>query len=152
MHCPRGQWCPGPRIMRAHPCPLCYPGPPWAIGLPRPTLSDTYRSQPRSQPVNRAPAPLQMGFEPTFPPTANDLHFVNLTNPLTHITLTLGSLVWESLLPPITHHTMHSTFTPYTQTRWPYSLIKYIFHSSTHIPSLITAILLTASPNYLVIP
>ena len=33
-------------------------------------LSDTHHSQPRSQPVNRAPAPLQMGIEPTFPPTA----------------------------------------------------------------------------------
>ena len=33
-------------------------------------LSDTHRSQPRSQPVNRTPAPLQMGFEPTFAPTA----------------------------------------------------------------------------------
>ena len=32
--------------------------------------SDTHHSQPRSQPVNRAPAPLQTGFEPTFPPTA----------------------------------------------------------------------------------
>ena len=37
------------------------------LGYP---LSDTHRSQPRSQPVNRAPAPLQMGFEPTSPPTA----------------------------------------------------------------------------------
>ena len=33
-------------------------------------LSDTHRSQPRSQPVNRTPAPLQTGFEPTFTPTA----------------------------------------------------------------------------------
>ncbi len=28
---------PVPRIMRAHPCPLRYPGPPWTLGLPRPT-------------------------------------------------------------------------------------------------------------------
>ena len=28
---------PGPRTKQAHPCPLRYPGPPWALGLPRPT-------------------------------------------------------------------------------------------------------------------
>ena len=68
-----------------HPCPLRYPGPPWALGLPRPTslcpgypLSDTHRSQPRSQPVNRAPAPLQAGFEPTFPPTAKRPPFLSI--------------------------------------------------------------------------
>ena len=33
-------------------------------------LSDTHRSQPRSQPVTRTPAPLQRGFGPTLAPTA----------------------------------------------------------------------------------
>ncbi len=48
--------------------PLAYRGRlAWCPGYP---LSDTHRSQPRSQPVNRAPAPLQTGFEPTFAPTA----------------------------------------------------------------------------------
>ena len=76
-HCPRGHWRYGSRFKRAHPCPLRYPGPSWALGLPRPTspvpgcpLSDTHRSQPRSQPVNRTPAPLQTGFGPTPAPTA----------------------------------------------------------------------------------
>ena len=36
-HCPRGHWRSGSRIMRAHPCPLRYPGPSWALGLPQPT-------------------------------------------------------------------------------------------------------------------
>jgi len=59
----------------------------------------------------------------------NDLHFVNLTNPLTHIILTPGSLGWASLFTPITHRTMHSTFTPYTQARWPHSLNMFPFNS-----------------------
>ena len=79
----------------------------------------------------------------------NDFHFVNLTNPLTHITLTPGSLGRESLLPPITHRTMHSTITPFTQTCWPHSLNMSPYHFT---PSLNSAILLTTSPNYLVLP
>ena len=47
--------------------PLAYRG--QLARCPGYPLSDTHRSQPRSQPVNRAPAPLQTGFEPTFPPT-----------------------------------------------------------------------------------
>ena len=92
MHCPRGQWRPGPRIMRVTHAHYAIPAPPlgpWPTAakavptarFPLPEsdsrlarcpgypLSDTHRSQPRSQPVNRAPAPLQTGFEPTFPPT-----------------------------------------------------------------------------------
>ena len=38
-------------------------------------LSDTHRSQPRSKPVNRTPAPLQTGFGPTLAPTAKRLPF-----------------------------------------------------------------------------
>ena len=64
----------------------------------------------------------------------NDLLLVNLTNPLTNIKLTPGSLGWESLLPPIIHRTMHSTFTPYTlRPAGPYSLIVHIFHFLIHI-------------------
>ena len=76
-HCPRGQWRPGPRIMRATRAHYAIPAPHGPLAyrgrLARCTgypLSDTHRSQPRSQPVNRAPAPLQTGFEPTFAPTA----------------------------------------------------------------------------------
>ncbi len=72
---------PGP-ASAGHPCPLHYPGPPWALGLPARCpgypLSDTHRSQPRSQPVNSAPAPLQAGFEPTSPPTAKRLPFLSI--------------------------------------------------------------------------
>ncbi len=38
-------------------------------------LSDTHLSQPRSQPVNRAPAPLKTGFGPTLAPTTKRLPF-----------------------------------------------------------------------------
>ena len=89
-------WCPGPlpwvpapnalptwlmapraprqRVTRAHyaiPAPhgsLAYRG--RLARCPGYPLSDTHRSQPRSQPVNRAPALLQAGIEPTSPPTA----------------------------------------------------------------------------------
>ena len=37
LHCPRGLWRPGPRISGS-PVPTTYPGPPWALGLPRPTI------------------------------------------------------------------------------------------------------------------
>ena len=88
-HCPRGLWRPGPRISGS-PVPTTYPGAPWALGLPRPTspvhpLSDTHLSQPRSQPVNRAPAPLQMGSSLLPHQQQNDFHFVNLTIPLTQL-------------------------------------------------------------------
>ena len=68
-------WPMAPRAPQhaGHPCPLRYPSPHWTLGrlerCPGYPLSDTHRSQPRSQPVNRAPAPLQTGFEPTSPPT-----------------------------------------------------------------------------------
>ena len=77
MHCPRSQWRPSPRIMRVTRAHYAIPAPTGPLAYrgrlarcPGYPLSDTHRSPPRSQPVNRAPAPLQTGFEPTFPPTA----------------------------------------------------------------------------------
>ena len=130
---------PFPRVTRAHYAipaphgPLAYRGRlARCLGYP---LSDTHRSQPRSQPVNRAPAPLQAGSSLHSHQQQNDFHFINLTNPATHFTLTPESLGRESLLPPITHRTMHSTITPNTQTRWPHSLnMPPFLNSSTHTP------------------
>ena len=142
---------PGP-ASAGHPCPLHYPGPPhgplaYHGRLARCTHSAilTVRSH--------APYPSTGLLHPSnwvssLPPhqQQNDFHFVNLTNPLTHIKLTLGSLGRESLLPPITHRTMHSTFAPNTQTRWPHSLNMYHYTLNTHT-SLNPDILLTTSPN-----
>ena len=82
MHCPRGQWRPGSRIMRATRAHYAIPAPNGPLAYrgrlarcPGYPLSDTHHSQPRSQPVNRAPAPLQTGFEPKFPPTAKRPQF-----------------------------------------------------------------------------
>ena len=140
-HCPRGHWRYGSRFKRAHTCPLRYPGPSWALGLPRPTSPvpgvptkrcDTMRSH--------APSPSTGLLHPSKRVSGlhshqqqKDLHFVNLANPLTDFTLTPGSLGWESLLRPITHRTMHTTFTPFTQARWP-SLIQHVsIQYSSHI-------------------
>ena len=81
-HCPRGLWRPGPRISGS-PVPTALSWPPHGplayhgrrARCPGYPLSDTHLSQPRSQPVNRAPAPLQTGIEPTSPPTATRLPF-----------------------------------------------------------------------------
>ena len=57
--------------------------------------------QPRSQPVNRLLHPSK-GFVPSFDTNNKPTSvLVNLTNPLTAPTLTLGYLGWDSLLPPI---------------------------------------------------
>ncbi len=70
---PMAPRAPHQRVTRAHytiPAPhgpLAYHG--RLARCPGYPLSDTHLSQPRSQPVNRAPAPLQMGIEPTSPPT-----------------------------------------------------------------------------------
>ena len=161
LHCPRGPWRPGP-ASAGHPCPLRYPGPPWALGLPRPTSPvPGVPTKQNSTSHSHTPSPSTGLLHPSewvsslhSPQQQNDLHFVNLTNPLTHFTLTPGSLGRESLLPPITHRTMHSPITPFTQTRWPHSLNMSPPHnSSTHThTSLNPSILLTASPNYLVLP
>ena len=101
-------------------------------------LSDTHRSQPRSQPSTGLLHPSKWVSSLHSHQQQNDLHVVNLTNTLTHITLTPGSLGRESLLPPITHRTMHSPITPFSQTRWPHSpnMFPLPFHTSTLITEL----------------
>ena len=131
---------PGP-ASAGHPCPRRYPGPPWALGLPQPTspvpgvptqrYSPFVATLPTRQQGSCTPPNGFGAYIPTNSKTTSI--FVNLTNPLTHITLTPGSLGWESLLPPITHRTMHSTFAPYTQTRWPHSLNMFPPHNSSLI-------------------
>ena len=144
MHCPRGQWCPGPRIMRATHAHYAIPAPHGPLA---------YRGRlarcPHSAILtvrSHAPNPSTGLLHPSKRVSSlrshqqqNDFHFVNLTNPLTHISLTPGSLGRESLLPPITHRTMHSTFAPFTQTRWPHSLNVFISLSTllnSHIAEL----------------
>ena len=81
-HCPRGLRHPGPRTQQVTRARYAIPAPHGPLAYhgrqarcPGYPLSDTHRSQPRSQPVNRAPAPLQTGIEPTSPPTAKRLPF-----------------------------------------------------------------------------
>ena len=129
-----------------HPCPLPNPAPHGTLAYhgrqarcPGYPLSDTHHSQPRSQPVNRAPAPLQTGSSLHSHQQQNDFHFVNLTNPANStLKLTPGTLGRESLLPPITPRTMHSPFTPnthrpagLTHTHVPYALLNST-HQHTH--------------------
>ena len=159
VHCLRGIRRPGPRISGS-PVPTMLSRPPWALGLRRPTspvpgvptqrYSPFVATLPTRQQGSCTPPKWVRAYIPTNSKTTSI--FVNLTHPLTHIILTPGSLGRESLLPPITHRTMHSTITPYTQARWPHSLnMSPPRNSSTHT-SLFTAILLTTSPNYLVLP
>ena len=143
---------PGP-ASAGHPCPLRHPGPPWVLGLPRPTspvprvptqrYSPFAATLPTRQQGSCTPPSGYRAYVPTNSKTTSI--FVNLTNPLTHIKLTPGSLGRDSLLPPITHRTMHSTFTPDTQARWPHSLNMFPFtthhshiadhcHSADYIP------------------
>ena len=69
--------------------------------------------QPRSQPVNELLHPSKRLCAFSQHQQQNDLLLLNLTNPLINITLTPGSLGWDSLLPPIihSHHAfpIHST-------------------------------------------
>ena len=103
------------------PCPLHYPGPldPWPTlaDCPVPGVPSTRyspfnshapsRSMDSCTPPNRFHAFSQHQQQ-------NDLLLVNLTNPLTNITLTPGSLWWDSLLPsthsfaPCIPHSLHS--------------------------------------------
>ena len=136
-HCPRGLWRPGPPISGS-PVPTTLSRPPMG---PWPTVANqpgargthsailTVRSH-ASSPSTGLLHPSERVSSLHSHQQQNDLHVVNLTNLLTHITLTPGSLGWESLLPPITHRTMHSTFAPYTQTRWPHS--PNMFPFTTH--------------------
>ena len=137
IHCTRGQWRPGPRISGS-PVPTTLSRPPMG---PWPTAADWPGARGTHSAIltvrSHAPSPSTGLLHPSKRVSSlhshqqqNDLHFVNLTNPLTRITLTPGSLGRESLLPPITHRTMHSTFTPYTQARWPHSLNMFPLHYS----------------------
>ena len=76
----------------------------------------------------------------------NDLLFVNLTNPLTNIKLTPGSLGWESLLPPLIHspHAFHIHSTHTLGPAVPHSLIVD-FSLTSFTPTLT----LCYSTNYL---
>ena len=72
---------PGP-ASAGHPCPLRYPGPPWALGLPRPTSPvPGVPTQRYLQFVATLPTRQQgsctppNGFEPTSPPTTKRLPF-----------------------------------------------------------------------------
>ena len=129
VHCPRGIRRPGPHISGS-PVPITLSRPPMG---PWPTAADSPGARGTHSAIltirSHAPNPSTGLLHPSKRVLSlhshqqqSDLHFVNLTNPLTHITLTPGSLGRESLLPPITHRTMHSTFAPNTQTRWPHSL------------------------------
>jgi len=127
--------------------PLAYSGRlPQCPGCP---LLGTQLPKPRSQPVNFTLAPLQMGIVPSLNiNNKTTILFVNLSNPLTNIKLTPGSLGWESLLPPLihSHHAFH-IHSIHTQARWPIlTHYTFSFHFSIH------SILCLCSPNYLVLP
>ena len=122
--CPRtahaAYGAPGP-ASAGHPYPLRYPGPPWALGLPRPTspvpgvptqrYSPFAATLPARQQGSCTPLSRYRAYSRTNSKTTSI--FVNLTHPLTHITLTPGSLGWESLLPqlliaPCIPHSLHT--------------------------------------------
>ena len=63
--------------------PLAYRG--RLVRCPGCPLSDTHRSQPCSQPINRTPAPSKRVSGLHSHQQQNDLHFVNLANPLTNL-------------------------------------------------------------------
>ena len=106
---------PGP-VSVGYPCPLHQLGPldPWPtladyIGARGALYSVRIFHQPRSQPVNRLLHPTKGLVPSSNTNNQNDLLLVNLTNPLTNITQTPGSLGWDSLLPPIirSHHAFY---------------------------------------------
>ena len=89
--------------------------------------------QPRSQLVKRLLHPSK-GFVPSFDTNNKPTSIlVNLTNPLTFITLTPGSLGWDSLLPPIIH-SHHAFHIHSIHTRAPLTHVHslYIFLFSIH--------------------
>ena len=137
-----------PLALRAplHAGPLRYPCPSWALGLPRPTSPVPGVPTKRYSPFNsHAPSPSTVLLHPSkwisslhSHQQQNDLHFVNLANPLTNITLTPGPLGGnhsspQSLIAACMPHSLHLH-----RPAGPHSLIKYIFHSSTHIIAHIT--------------
>ena len=141
-HCPPSMptwhlWCSGSRST-GRPCPVHYPGPldPW------PTLANYFGARGAHYSPSHATPPAGQFYSCTFPngyraftqhQQQNDLHLVNLTNPLTNITLTLGSLGWVSLLPPnqsfapCIPHSLHTLLGPLSHTH-----LSHIFHFPTH--------------------
>ena len=88
------------------------------------------------------------GFRAFFPhQQQNDPLLVNLTNPLTNITMTPGSLGWDSLLPPLirSHHAFHIHSIHTLGPADPHSLNMHfsLFNSLTGAPH---GILLTKFP------
>ena len=122
---------PVPRVARAHSTiPV-----PWTLGLlwptsPVPSVPSTqyspFDSHAPSRSMNSCTPPNWVSCLHT-PPTQNDLLLVNLTNPLTNLTLTPGSLGWDSLLPPIihSHHAFHIRSTHTLGPTDPYSFITH---------------------------
>jgi len=158
-HCPPSMptwhlWCSGSRSV-GRPCPVRYPGPLdpgllWPTtsvpGVPTTRYSPSQATLPAGQFYYCTPPNGYRAF--TQHQQQNDLLFVNLTNPVTNIKLTPGSLGWESLLPPLihSHHAFH-IHSIHTQARWPIlTHYTFSFHFSIH------SILCLCSPNYLVLP
>ena len=115
LQCPRGLWRSGPRISGS-PVPSTLSWPPmgpWPTAADLPVARGTHSAilTIRSHAPNPSTGllhPSKMGSSLHSHQQQNDFHFVNLANPLTHITLTPGSLGRESLLPP--NHSSHHAF------------------------------------------
>ncbi len=114
MHCPRGQWRPGPRIMRVHPCPLRYPGPHWTLGLPRPTsplpgvptkrYSPFVATLPAHQQGSCTPANGFRAYIPTNSKTTSIFQFHSPANSL----YTDPGVPWAGITPPPNHSSHHA--------------------------------------------
>ena len=139
---------PVPRVARAH-----YTIPvPWTLGLLWPTSPvpstrySPFNSHAPSRSMDSCTPP--NGFRAFIHHQQNALLLVNLTNPLTNITLTPGSLVWNSLLPRLihSHHAFHIRSIHTLGPTDPYSL-NMLLSFSNSLPALHLC-----SPNYLVLP
>ena len=87
--------------------PLAYSG--RLVRCPGCPLLDTHLSTTTLPAGPWTPAPPPNGFHAFIHhQQQNDLLLVNLTNPLTNITLTPGSLGWDSILPSLSHS--HNTY------------------------------------------
>ena len=140
-------------LSEGRPCPLHYLGPldPWPTladcpvpGVPS-TQYSPFTSHAPSRSMDSCTPP--NGFRAFSPQQQNDLLLVNLTNPLTNIKLTPGSLGWESRLPPLihSHHAFHIRSIHSLGPADPHSFIMFRLlsnHSTLYL----------CSPNYLVLP
>ena len=128
---------------------------PWTHGLLWPTSPvpgvpsnrySPFNSHALSQSMDSCTPP--NGFRAFFPhQQQNDLLLVNLTNPITYITLTPGSLGWDSLLRPFihSHHAFHIHSIHTLVPADPHTFLVHIFTFNS-LTSLNTAILLTKFP------